>query len=346
MASQYPRSSQRDHSPDEAELITKEANDRRLRQAIIYLANHGDPDPYTEYRDRVDNINKFILGQYDTEGYSFDHKLYRRLRRMVKDQLREFRRADEEEAELFNGKGDDVEEINAPYRTNPREPSTASSSDYKLPDAIIRGTQRLYGGPRNEVEKWHKDFPPSLPFAGTFHMQEQERMKSNHDSKDNGIKNVHDSGSCFKLPHSQVKDMDKLFDVCQLQDAIDEFNIGNGRRELNKDYVPRIFLERIVPHSGPNNDFHDVICCKSRSPSCSALRLTIMQQTTDCLPIDAIHQLHSPTLKLDLNLWAALPLHSSNVHPLAYPPRGRHLSSTQFEPPELKPRTFAPSPRL
>src|SRR4051812_26190457 len=115
MASRYNREAEslqaaeesEDYSADE-EIISEEANNRRLRQAISYIATEGGSDPLALYADRIQKIDKQILQQYAEEGYSFDPRLYRQLEAMTKEVQMDFVQ-DLEDLEVLND-SDGIEE--------------------------------------------------------------------------------------------------------------------------------------------------------------------------------------------------------------------------------------------
>ena len=88
-----------DYSINEEGIVSEEQNNRRLRQAISYLATGGGSDTLDLYTDRVQKINDKILQQYAEEEYLFDPKLYRQLRAMVQEVQVECSQTDEDDVD-------------------------------------------------------------------------------------------------------------------------------------------------------------------------------------------------------------------------------------------------------
>ncbi|KAF2241800.1 hypothetical protein BU26DRAFT_170564 [Trematosphaeria pertusa] len=285
------------YSASDEELITQQANDRRLRQAISYIADEGGADPPEVYVEYVQRIDDSILKQYREEGYSFNPKLYRQLRSMIREVQADFQRIAEEESSvsledtdasieellspevLYRGGEDDSDDLPVPESSRrPKAPPPQEVSYPKLRDPLkkaeVRETQFLYGGPDNEVEEWHKDFPAMLPFGETLYMQEWESMKINYDLRESAKKSAADaspivetnvpydavdkaripttyeSGSRFKLPNigkplwSLIK---RAARTAMLPNVLDELNTaGSLDEQVKKDYAPRVFLHPVA----------------------------------------------------------------------------------------------------
>jgi len=387
-----------DCSVDE-EIISEEANNRRLRQAISYIATEGGSDPLALYAHRIQKIDEQILQQYAEEGYSFDPHLYRRLKAMTRevqtdfvqdledsevlddsddmdeagpdalyrepelnlndDELAEYddhippddlatdlledyplhdqalgegwekdgpaeperyrkygvsEKLDELAAEIFEGADNDsyydpqlaaekragkapVRQSKSPSLTRsarqatpspepvhhdhpvrpiqrPRPAPLPSMPSPSVPGKapIAREIQWRYGGPKNELEEYHKNFPAVLPFGETLYMQAWESMKIDYDLRESmkrkpedppivtnvgydevklpRSKNIYDSGSRFTLP-ALDDSLVKWFDVGGdelLHGAVEKFNQGGSEGDqLKKDYAPRIFLPKVRP---------------------------------------------------------------------------------------------------
>lgn len=250
----------------------------------------------------------------------------------MNDQLRDFRRAakenvepiydSEEIEEVDRGEGlyrddDDIEDeydpdVETSVRTSklnpaepiepsglagqsataPRQPPSASSTDPK--SAFVLETVFRYGGPSNEAEEYHRDFPASLPFGETFYMQEWESLKINYDLRESArkkgsknddtttrtdvpyglaVENVDrrrdrglcDSGSRFRIPYDSSTqssvDADRKLN---LKDAINLFNKGGDQDQVKKDYAPRVFLEKLSAVGQ-----HDIAPARRRSSASS-----------------------------------------------------------------------------
>jgi hypothetical protein len=166
--------------------------------------------------------------------------------------------------------------MNWPTKTNtlvrPRRPGQGDDNE-------VREIAWSYGGPLNEPEEWWKDYPPSLPFGETLHMQEWESLKVTADLArgpfedagdaavvENNVpfsaaarklphKSPYDSGSRFTLPQDAGVRMQQLSALGEgqslLLEVVAEFNGGDKENLEKKDYAPRIFLERIL---GPRHN--------------------------------------------------------------------------------------------
>ncbi|KAF2867233.1 hypothetical protein BDV95DRAFT_598345 [Massariosphaeria phaeospora] len=268
------------------ELMSKEANDRRIRQAITYLASKGGSDaPYT-YEDRVEKIKQYIIHQYPEDGCAFDPNLFRQLKTMVREE--------QEQLDLEDTDRETLDPIEALYRGDyrpltpitpelpplqPRAPvrhRSLSTSKAPSKQAEAREMEWLYGGPKNGKEEWHKDFPPSLPFGETLYMQEWESMMINYDLAESAKKTAddkdplvqtdvpydavkksgrfskgpYDSGSRFKLPEIEDGDWhtvnNAIVRLANLEDYVETHNTANHVQETGKDYAPRIFLPKVI----------------------------------------------------------------------------------------------------
>jgi hypothetical protein len=301
-------------SIDKKEISSRQANDRRLSQAINYLVTKGGEDSLAEFKGIVCKIDKYIVQQYVDEGYSFDPELYQQLQIMIEEQLDDFRRSDNRSIHPPSNRGSDsVKEVNygdtlprgdsdwdygfdeslseitehlgienqptahsknATVKPRPfRSETSVLDSSYGTKSALHVERQWRYGGPNNEPEKYHKDHLPILPFSETFYMPESQKSKgdlaksvstettddpiahtavgrSKTEKRLNGTCDlVHESGSQFGLPRI-IKRVLKFIPEF-LDNAVADFNNGDTEAKIEKDYAPRIFLERIKVH--PNH---------------------------------------------------------------------------------------------
>ena len=357
-----------DYSIEEEDIVSEEQNNRRLRQAIGYLATGGGSDALDIYIDRVQKIDDLILQQYAEDEYLFDQKLYQQLKAMVRevqtdssqtygedvDMLANNEDAEELEQEALLrehhdediGKSDQeavarvhrqirkdrakaeaiakvAEDAKTAARENqlaidragkaavgqPRKPVQTSAPKTTQPSAqetvaqaptprrhdrdvrhalqqtsvrpgrsaadkgknVPREVVWRYGGPKNDPEQYHQNFPASLPFGETLYMQAWESMKidfdlnasANRKADDPPVttdvsydkvklpvgKNPFDSGSRFKLPEEDPKTSKWLKDDKGelLRKAVHNFNQGgNLKAAEGKDYAPRIWLPKII----------------------------------------------------------------------------------------------------
>jgi hypothetical protein len=298
MAARYQRNALR-RTPDIVELsdsdeysmsddapTQQDLNNRRLVQAMNYINEEGGDDSPTTFMDRVGRINDALLQQLPQQGSAaFDPELYRSVRAMVQDVQRDYENAAQEEPMSMDIEDEplqydyppDTEE--ALYRGDddslPSTPTPAARPPAPLYKALTprrRGSEDnvererdfKYGGPENEVENWHKDFPGSLPFPETIKMAHWESLKIDYDlsrSKEDSIveTNVpfthpqllqykslpqYESGSRFKLPSVSEETQIAVAAVGDLQAAVNAFNKSDQSEGSKKDYAPRIALEK------------------------------------------------------------------------------------------------------
>jgi hypothetical protein len=141
-------------------------------------------------------------------------------------------------------------------------------------DKDVDRTRRFkYGGLDNEYENWHKDFPAVLPFPETIQMAHWESIKIDYELSESGKQEkasgevvetnipfniaalqqykklpLYDSGSRFTLPtpiEDVQKQIERLGTPQKLRKVVEEFNVGDRKVELAKDYAPRMFLQQL-----------------------------------------------------------------------------------------------------
>jgi hypothetical protein len=253
--------------------MQRDFNNDLLSQAISYLAAEGDDDSPAMYIDRVSYIDARIVQQLPVQGSSYDMKLYRRVRSMVRAVQREYEDAVDTSPDLL-GDDDDVPELQLSSPVEALFKTDVEEVPLKTPRSVKVQTKRQfrYGGPDNEVEIWHKDSPSSLPFPETIRMQDWESMKIDFDlacSADPNItkpvlKNIpfehqnlerhdslghYESGSRFKLPEIDAADLEmvnQIGSVDKLRRTVSFFNHGTAGETT--DYVPRVYLEKLMVH--------------------------------------------------------------------------------------------------
>ena len=285
-------------SESEEEPLTQEDIDLVLRKAIHYMITNGGPDSQDTYNHRVNAIEEGLLQEYRNQGYPYDPQLYRQLRSLVREAQsphpHDTYQSSQEDSALENSEFN-MEELSSPealYRQDdePDEPDEPDDPPAGLEaprpaklsprlqgprKAEVIETQYLYGGPNNEVEEWHKDFPAALPFGETLYMQEWESMKIDYDlaesartlhSDEDHIVHTnvpynavaaridspspYESGSRFALPAKIWTMWDRIENKAMSKSALakrlDEFNQGGGLKEPgHRDYVPRVFLPQV-----------------------------------------------------------------------------------------------------
>jgi hypothetical protein len=201
-------------STSKEEPTQREANDRRLAQAISYLVKEGGSDSPATFMDRVDRIDNSLLLPLTQQGRNFDIKLFNRVLDMVSEAQLDFDKAAQEEsseedspsmsnrkspmpesveepreyympyaAEALYRKGDGLDEPHSkPHMPVPATKGpTAERGDDVPSERVFK-----YGGPDNEVESWYRDYPASLPFPETFQLAHWESLKINYDISESG----------------------------------------------------------------------------------------------------------------------------------------------------------------
>jgi hypothetical protein len=232
------------------EHAEREANNRRLTQAINYLQQQGGDDSAPTFMDRVRRINDTLLNQLSRQGQTFDPKLYRQVRVMVMDAARDYKDAAERDSPFlksddampqyhFPAAGNEVlyrdgssspSPTPGPAIVRTRNPRALAQRRRGSDDNVQRVRQFKYGEPSGEPENWHKDIPAILPFPETLMMAHWESLKIDYDISrpkgesvaDTGVPLNHgqlqpylnlpqyESGSRFKLPAVSKKDQELI----------------------------------------------------------------------------------------------------------------------------------------
>ncbi|KAH7078205.1 hypothetical protein FB567DRAFT_552222 [Paraphoma chrysanthemicola] len=268
-------------------LSQADFNNRRLAQALNYLDSEGGKDSTSTFISRVNRINDALLEPLYEQGSAFDTKLYRRVRAMVLDVQRDFESA-AHEATPHSESNEDMLEYYTPttaeealYRASDSSPSPTPAS-FRAPSAprplaprrpgsdnVERERVFKYGGPKNDPEIWHKDYPAILPFPETLLMAHWESLKIDYDlsrSKDSSVveTNVplnhpqlqryfnlpqYESGSRFRHP-AVSKDVQKMVSqygtTIRLDSVVDAFNKGGIGNDGSEKYCPRAVLEKFT----------------------------------------------------------------------------------------------------
>jgi hypothetical protein len=273
-------------SESEDDSITQEEADSTLRNAIRYMITQGGTHSEDTYNSRVNDIDEYILRDHRNEAYPYGHRLYRELQSLVREAQSELSIADQSSSVS----GDSAVSTEEPYSPNalyreyddsdyapaggPR-PATPPPRPRGPRNAEILKNQYLYGGPDNEAEEWHKDFPAALPFGETHYMQEWESMKIYYDLAESakrlhddnpivdtnvpcgsvearfGSPNQYDSGSRFKIPAKIPANWARVEKAAEASShsvrmAVVKFNEGgDDQDQVQKDYAPRVFLPQV-----------------------------------------------------------------------------------------------------
>jgi hypothetical protein len=270
------------HSNSDNEPAEREANNRRLTQAINYLQQDGGDDSPRTFMDRVNRISETLVRQLPQQGQTFDRNLYRRVRVLILDAQRDFRDAAARDTPMS-----DVDDAPAQYyipmHANEALHREGSSSPSPRPDPSSLPKQRSndlaprrpgvvddverervfkYGGPDNVPEMWHRDLPAILPFPETHLMAHWESMKINYDiSRPKGESAVetdiplnhpqlsshlalqhYESGSRFKMPAVSKTDQDMVNDYGE-QKIRGEVASFYCEKDAAK-HAPSVFLEK------------------------------------------------------------------------------------------------------
>jgi hypothetical protein len=266
---------------DSDEATQQEVNDNRLTKAIKYLSQEGGDDSTATFMNRVDRIDESLLQLLPQQGSHFDTPLYQRLQTMIREVRHDFENARQSESPVQES-DDELPEYHtasaarALYRSQevvggPK--ATPPKSMHRGDDKVPHEQEFKYGGPSNQVEIWHKDFPASLPFPETMQMAHWESLKIDFDLSETGKQlkadgkvvetnisfdhpalaqyknlNQYDSGSRFKLPVASKTVQTYINtrgNTDKLTEVIEAFNKGDREKEIAKDYVPRVFLNKL-----------------------------------------------------------------------------------------------------
>lgn len=206
------------YTTEDANLADRGFNDGRLEKAIQYLRTEGSGDAIDLFLTRVNTIDEHILQQFPAQGRSFDPRLYRRLRDLVREvQDVQFVNNDESPLDsdgdssievLYKSAEDDSDSelyprsLNVPAVARSSTPrsiiKTKKTLDLGAPDKNkeevrfesdtsaageddVREKCFLYGGPNNDPEVWYKKSAPLLPIGESPYAERWESMKINRD---------------------------------------------------------------------------------------------------------------------------------------------------------------------
>jgi hypothetical protein len=267
------------YSISEEEPTQQELNDRRLAQAVNYLRTEGGEDFPTTFISRVNRIDEALVQSLPKQGRNFDPELHRKVRTLVRKIQHDYEAAADED--FMQLEDEDVlpesyvtetaEE--ALYREESPSPRPAPKTKVHAPrrpgddDSVELEREFKYGGPHNEVEYWHKNFPDSLPFPETHLMAHWESLKIDYDlsrsKEDTAVEtNVpfdhphllpyfhlpqYESGSRFRHPEvseENARRVSRYGTEAQLRKVVEAFYRGDDVNTSKKDFVPRIFLEK------------------------------------------------------------------------------------------------------
>lgn len=288
-----------DYSVSDDAPTQRDLNNRRLAQAINYINEEGGDDSGTTFMDRVGRINDTLLQQLPQQGRgAYDPELYQTVRAMVQDVQRDYENSRRrqstpmymdddsqqyatpsfDEEALYRGDSDTEILPSSPTpAAGPSVPPKPVTGPPAMPsprplgmrnqfsdDNVERQRTYKYGGPDNEVEKWHRSYPPSLPFPETIKMAHWESLKIDYDlsrPKEDTVvetdvpfnhpqllqyKNLpqYESGSRFKLPAVNEYSQEKVDEAGDIQASINAFNKSDQAEGVKKDYAPRVALEK------------------------------------------------------------------------------------------------------
>ncbi|KAI4936004.1 hypothetical protein J4E85_001332 [Alternaria conjuncta] len=274
----------------EEEPTQREINDRRLAQAIRYLDNEGSDDTDSTNMNHVESIDEDLLQRLPPQESNFDDQLYQRAQAMIRQARLEFEEEATREDSSSSLGGDsptsmiieEVSESDTPSATQalyrrgdtPDEPQAMPPKQVPAAETKARREERFkYGGPNNEPERWHKNYPASLPFPETFQMAHWESLKIDFDLSESGKKMkaegkivetnipfdrpeleqyknlpVYESGSRFKLPIPSAEvqeEISKLGTPRSLEEVVEELSQNDDKvRAGNYKYAPRVFLDK------------------------------------------------------------------------------------------------------
>ena len=273
----------------EEEPTQRKDNDRQLAQAIRYLTEEGGDDTPATFMDRVGRIDKDLIQQLLQQKRNSDDQLYQPAQAMIRQARLDFEEAAREDSSSSLGEDSPmsrfIEEVPESYTPSaaqalyrrgdtPDEPQAMPRKQVPVSGTEVRREQRFkYGGPNNEAENWHKNYPASLPSPETFQMAHWESLKIDFDLSESGKKLkaegkivktnipsdrpeleqhknllVYESGSRFKLPVPSAavqEEIIKLGTRGSLEKVVQELNQNDDRvRAGNYEYTPRVFLDK------------------------------------------------------------------------------------------------------
>ncbi|KAL5465487.1 hypothetical protein PMIN06_000643 [Paraphaeosphaeria minitans] len=207
------------YTAEGAVLTDREFNDGRLQKAIQYLKTEGGGDAIDLYLTRVHTIDEHILRQLPAQGRSFDPRLYRRLRDLVREVQDDVQAINGEESSLDSVDESSIEvlykgaENDSDIELIPELPGVPAAAPYLTPRSIIK-TKRvpgsgvpaknkeqarfagdirtsgddyvrekkfLYGGPSNDPEVWYNKSAPLLHIGESPYLEKWESWKINRD---------------------------------------------------------------------------------------------------------------------------------------------------------------------
>lgn len=221
-------------------------NNRRLKQAIDYMAAEGGGDTPDVYIDRINHMDEMLLQQLPQASAHFDRKLYKRVQAMIRATQREYEDALGYISQLGGHDVDDVS-IDEEDLTELYTPGAAqalyrgeASPDEPPPPGLRRVGHKghlelernyLYGGEGNKAEKWYFNAINTLPFPDTFAMAQWESIMINHDLDDQ-VKQLKAEG---KLVENNVPFRIRILDKYKCTDGLEsssrytlpESDVGN-----------------------------------------------------------------------------------------------------------------------
>ncbi|KAI2477592.1 DUF390 domain containing protein [Pyrenophora tritici-repentis] len=176
----------------------RQLNDRRLAQAINYIAEEGGDDSPGTFINRVDAIDEALLQRLSQQGRKYDPALYRRAQALVQEVQHEFEEAAQEPSSpslnsldsSMLGSEDEFPEYHTPsavdalYREGEESDETPKDARPSVPDKqnkVELERTFKYGGPGNDPELWLKTIPAALHFPETFQMAHWESLKIDAD---------------------------------------------------------------------------------------------------------------------------------------------------------------------
>jgi len=176
-------------------------NDRRLAQAINYIASEGGDDSPGTFINRIDAIDEALIQPLSQRGHNYDAALYRRARAMVRETQLEFEEAArgltspslESLRSLTPDREDEFPEYYTPSAAEAlyRGAEEVGGFSKDIPEPVSHAESKVdlerkfkYGGPNNCPEQWAKDVPPALPFPETFQMAHWESLKIDFDLRE------------------------------------------------------------------------------------------------------------------------------------------------------------------
>lgn len=246
-------------------------NNRRLTQAINYIAAEGAGDSLQVFIDRVNRIEELLVQQLPHASVRFDRKLLRRLKAMIRAIQREYEDAMGHSSLLESDDDLPVNEEGWPdLKISPTVYALHRGADQlSAPTAELLQARKILGekkdkyerkykyGGCDKVETWMAKYPCMLPFPDTFQLAAWESLKINFDISEQG-KKLKATGAVIETRVSWEHPALERFKTLDLYESGSRFTLPDCEL-VDREYVVGI-VENSIPglvqkfNKGPGND--------------------------------------------------------------------------------------------